>query len=139
MHHSPPRPALGLRHSDKLKLAFSSGDANPFRHLSPERRFYVVRPADTEGHTDGIVTEAAPPEFHVTEGPAHVDTSRLNRHRAETEEEAEAAYQRRCANVERLADDAISRRQLVIWLVVFLLSIAASALWPEAWNYRWHP
>lgn len=93
----------------------------------------------TDGHTDAIVTEAAPPELHTAEGAAHVDTSRLNRHRAETEEEAEAAYQRRRANVDRLADDAISRRQLVIWAAVFLLAIAASALWPEAWNYRWHP
>lgn len=117
----------------------TSGSLNYLPTESRDRRFWPVHLADTEGHTDGIVTEAAPPELHTAEGAAQVNTSRLNRHRAETEEEAEAAYQRRRANVERLADDAISRRQLVIWAAVFLLAIAASALWPDAWDYRWHP
>lgn len=110
-------------------------------------RLYPLRrmaPSDfkaTAGHTDGIVTQpAALPLMDSAEGLARIDTSQpLCRHRAQTDEEAEAAYQRRKANTDRLADDAISRRQLAIWAVVFVLAIAASAAWPAPWGYGWQP
>ncbi|WP_428421925.1 hypothetical protein [Methylibium sp.] len=114
---------------------FTSGSLNSD---SNSRRWWPGHLTDTEGHTDGIVAQAATSTLDTTEGPAYVDTARLCRHRAETPEEAEAAYQRRRANVERMADDAISRRQVLIWAVVFALSLAASALWKAPWGYGWH-
>lgn len=109
--------------------------------LYPLRRVAASDFEATAGHTDGFVAQPAPPPtVDDAEGLARIDTlDALSRHRAQTAEEAEAAYQRRRANVERLADDAISRRQVLIWAVVFISAIVASHFFPGAWGYGWQP
>lgn len=94
----------------------------------------------TDGHTEPRATQpTAAHQLDSTEGYARIDSGHLSRHRAETPDEAAAAEQRRRANVERLADDAISRRQLLIWAVVFISAIVASHFFPGAWGYGWQP
>jgi len=93
----------------------------------------------TEGHTEPRASQpAALPRMDSTEGYARIDSGRLSRHRAESPDEAAAAEQRRRANVERLADDTISRRWWLVWALVFVLSIVASKYFPGTWGAGWH-
>ena len=111
--------------------------------------------ADTEGHTlPGVAAAPSCVNLVMSEGGARVDTHRVLAARdwlsdsdlgaldgGATVEQIEA--KRRAATRERLQqvreEMRITRREWLLWALVFVLAIVVSAWLPEPWaGYGWH-